>query len=277
MRAILFCILFLACLAWSNVNLIWTQFQFEKGYLKVDTAKICNVDTTYINCTQNKGLAYYSTLDTGYAVLFNPLITKAQIFKYLNENEQSDAAAGKSVQITAVLRYEFMKWQEWGIIKMTKDSAQRLLDRILPESRDIQGRTIIHKKVCDEESPSSCQGELLWGGSGSPGLTEEDAARLPQKKILAESATSVPADTSAKIPVDEQPGDTTSAAEDSLGNSLRFTKAVPLAGSVTQGMQYRVFDMNGVYLYEDRWQGSIKALGRPVIVRFGNGLTKVFR
>lgn len=113
MRAILCCILFLACLAWSDVNLIWTQFQFEKGYLKVDTAKICNVDTTYISCTQNKGLAYYSTLDTGYAVLFNPLITKAQIFKYLNENEQSDAAAGKSVQITAVLRYEFMKWQEW--------------------------------------------------------------------------------------------------------------------------------------------------------------------
>lgn len=277
MRAILCCILFLACLAWSDVNLIWTQFQFEKGYLKVDTAKICNVDTTYISCTQNKGLAYYSTLDTGYAVLFNPLITKAQIFKYLNENEQSDAAAGKSVQITAVLRYEFMKWQEWGIVKMTKDSAQRLLDRILPESRDVQGRTIIHKKVCDEESPSSCQGELLWGGSGSLGLTEEDAARLPQKKILAESATSVPADTSAKIPVDEQPGDTTSAAEDSLGNPLRFTKAVPLAGSVTQGMQYRVFDMNGIYLYEDRWQGSIKALGRPVIVRFGNGLTKVFR
>ena len=277
MRTALFCSLFFVALAWSDVNLIWTQFQFEKGYLEVDTAKICNVDTTYINCTQNKGLAYYSTLDTGYAVLFNPLITKAQIFKYLNENEQSDAAAGKSVQITAVLRYEFMKWQEWGVIKMTKDSAQRLLDRILPESRDIQGRTIIHKKVCDEESPSSCQGELLWGGSGSPGLTEEDAARLPQKKILAESATSVPADTSAKIPVDEQPGDTTSAAEDSLGNPLRFTKAVPLAGSVTQGMQYRVFDMNGIYLYEDRWQGSIKALGRPVIVRFGNGLTKVFR
>lgn len=275
MRAILCCILFLACLAWSDVNLIWTQFQFEKGYLEVDTAKICNVDTTYINCTQNKGLAYYSTLDTGYAVLFNPLITKAQIFKYLNENEQSDAAAGKSVQITAVLRYEFMKWQEWGIIKMTKDSAQRLLDRILPESRDIQGRTIIHKKVCDEESPSSCQGELLWGGSGSPGLTEEDAARLPQKKILAESATSVPADTSAKIPVDEQPGDTT--LSDSLGNPLWFTKSASLAGSVTQGMQYRVFDMNGIYLYEDRWQGSIKALGRPVIVRFGNGLTKVFR
>lgn len=182
MRAILCCILFLACLAWSDVNLIWTQFQFEKGYLEVDTAKICNVDTTYINCTQNKGLAYYSTLDTGYAVLFNPLITKAQIFKYLNENEQSDAAAGKSVQITAVLRYEFMKWQEWGIIKMTKDSAQRLLDRILPESRDIQGRTIIHKKVCDEESPSSCQGELLWGGERFTWAYRRGCCPSPSKK-----------------------------------------------------------------------------------------------
>ncbi|MCQ2063513.1 MAG: hypothetical protein MJY99_09300, partial [Fibrobacter sp.] len=104
----------------------------------------------------------------------------------------------------------------------------------------------------------------------------------------------VQADTSAKDPVGEQPGDTTSAADttsadtsasagdssaaaDSLGNPLWFTKSAPLAASVTQGMQYRVFDMNGVYLYEGRWQGSIKAPGKPVIVRFGNGLTKVFR
>ena len=47
MRPILMSIVFLAASAWSSVNLIWTEFQFEKGYLEVDTAKICNVDTTY--------------------------------------------------------------------------------------------------------------------------------------------------------------------------------------------------------------------------------------
>ena len=146
MRPILMSIVFLAASAWSSVNLIWTEFQFEKGYLEVDTAKICNVDTTYINCSQDRGLAYYSTMDTTFAVLFNPLITRVQLFKSLNVDEQRQAAAGYDFKMTAVLRYEFMKWQEWGIIKMTKDSAQRLLDRILPEARDGQGRKIIHKK-----------------------------------------------------------------------------------------------------------------------------------
>jgi len=285
MKPILMCIVFLAASAWSDVNLIWTQFQFEKGYLEVDTAKICNVDTTYINCSLDKGLAYYSTMDTSFAVLFNPLITKAQIFKYLNEDEQREAAAGRGVKITAVLRYEFMKWQEWGIIKMTKDSAQRLLDRILPESRDIQGRTIIHKKVCDEESPSACQGEVLWGGSGSPGLTEEDISRLPQKKILAETAEPAPADTSAKDSVGEQPADTSASVGDSSGAAadtsekpLRiFESANFLAQSVKSGMRYRVFDLNGVYLYDGTWQGNFKAQDKPVLVRFENGQTTVFR
>jgi hypothetical protein len=285
MKPILMCIVFLAASAWSDVNLIWTQFQFEKGYLEVDTAKICNVDTTYINCSLDKGLAYYSTMDTSFAVLFNPLITKVQIFKYLNEDEQREAAAGRGVKITAVLRYEFMKWQEWGIIKMTKDSAQRLLDRILPESRDIQGRTIIHKKVCDEESPSACQGEVLWGGSGSPGLTEEDISRLPQKKILAETAEPAPADTSAKDSVGEQPADTSASVGDSSGAAadtsekpLRiFESANFLAQSVKSGMRYRVFDLNGVYLYDGTWQGNFKAQDKPVLVRFENGQTTVFR
>ena len=296
MKPILMCIVFLAASAWSSVNLIWTEFQFEKGYLEVDTAKICNVDTTYINCSQDRGLAYYSTMDTTFAVLFNPLITRVQLFKSLNVDEQRQAAAGYDFKMTAVLRYEFMKWQEWGIIKITKDSAQRLLDRILPESRDVQGRKIIHKKVCDEEMLSACQGEILWGGSGSPSFSEEDIARLPQKKILAESAEPAPADSSAKDPVGEQPkdtsasvgkqpADTSASVSDSLGaaadtseKSLRiFDPATFMAQSVMPGMRYRVFDLNGVYLYDGRWQGIFKAQGKPVLVRFENGQTTVFR
>ena len=285
MKPILMCIVFLAVSAWSSVNLIWTEFQFEKGYLEVDSAKICNVDTTYINCSQDRGLAYYSTMDTSFAVLFNPLITKAQIFKYLNEEEQKEAALGNDFKITSVLRYEFMKWQEWGIIKMTKDSAQRLLDRILPEARDIQGRKIVHKKICDEETPSACQGEILWGGSDSPGFSEEDVSRLPQKKILAETAEPAPADTSAKDSVGEQPADTSASVGDSSGvaadtseKPLRiFESANFLAQSVKSGMRYRVFDLNGVYLYDGTWQGNFKAQGKPVLVRFENGQTTVFR
>ena len=278
-------IVFLAASAWSSVNLIWTEFQFEKGYLEVDTAKICNVDTTYINCSQDRGLAYYSTMDTTFAVLFNPLITRVQLFKSLNVDEQRQAAAGYDFKMTAVLRYEFMKWQEWGIIKITKDSAQRLLDRILPETRDVQGRKIIHKKVCDEEMLSACQGEILWGGSGSPSFSEEDIARLPQKKFLAESSTPVPADTSAKTPVGEQPTDSVVAqpndsvgvtTPDSTDKPLFISRGAPVGGSLL-GLRYSEFDVNGVFIRSGIWQGSLKATGSTRVVRFENGLTAVFR
>ena len=285
MRPILMSIVFLAASAWSSVNLIWTEFQFEKGYLEVDTAKICNVDTTYINCSQDRGLAYYSTMDTTFAVLFNPLITRVQLFKSLNVDEQRQAAAGYDFKMTAVLRYEFMKWQEWGIIKITKDSAQRLLDRILPETRDVQGRKIIHKKVCDEEMLSACQGEILWGGSGSPSFSEEDIARLPQKKFLAESSTPVPADTSAKTPVGEQPTDSVVAqpndsvgvtTPDSTDKPLFISRGAPVGGSLL-GLRYSEFDVNGVFIRSGIWQGSLKATGSTRVVRFENGLTAVFR
>ena len=75
MKLLFACIAFLAAFAWSNVNLVWTSFQFQKGYLEIDSAKVCNVDTTYVNCLQDKGLVYYSTLDTSYIVVFKPLIT----------------------------------------------------------------------------------------------------------------------------------------------------------------------------------------------------------
>jgi hypothetical protein len=256
MRPILMSIVFLAASAWSSVNLIWTEFQFEKGYLEVDTAKICNVDTTYINCSQDRGLAYYSTMDTTFAVLFNPLITRVQLFKSLNVDEQRQAAAGYDFKMTAVLRYEFMKWQEWGIIKMTKDSAQRLLDRILPEARDVQGRKIIHKKVCDEEMISACQGEILWGGSGSPDFSEDDVARLPQKKVLLNAESKDPGTTS--LP-------------------RKFGKKIQGVGNVPPGTIYKAFDMNGIYLYRGTWNGSFTAQGKPVILKFDNGRTAVFR
>ena len=256
MRPFLMSIVFLAASAWSSVNLIWTEFQFEKGYLEVDTAKICNVDTTYINCSQDRGLAYYSTMDTTFAVLFNPLITRVQLFKSLNVDEQRQAAAGYDFKMTAVLRYEFMKWQEWGIIKMTKDSAQRLLDRILPEARDVQGRKIIHKKVCDEEMISACQGEILWGGSGSPGFSEDDVARLPQKKVLLNAESKDPGTTSLPH---------------------KFGKDIQGVGNVPPGTIYKAFDMNGIFLYRGTWNGRFTAQGKPVILKFDNGRTAVFR
>ena len=269
MRLILISVALFVASAWSAVGVWWANLQFEKGYLNIDSSKVLAVDTLYVNYAPEQGLAYYSTLDTNCAVFSEPHVPKIRIYCMSLPDSLYYVMA-------RVMRYEFMNWQSWGVLNMSKDSAQTLIEKIISGDARIINTDIVFKKKC-EDNPLTCYFQSGAGGGASGGIPEEDFARLPQKKILAESSVLVQADTSAKIPVDEQPGDTTSAAEDSLGNPLRFTKAVPLAGSVTQGMQYRVFDMNGIYLYEDRWQGSIKALGRPVIVRFGNGLTKVFR
>ena len=155
MKLISICILLLAVSAWSNIFSIDAGISFEKGYLDIDTTKTCNVDTSYINCSLEKGLAYYSTLDTAVAVFFMPRIAKASVYALQsNPNTRS---------LTEILRYEFIKWVEWGIIVMTKDSAQRLLDRILPDSLQMNNRHILHKKVCDTDPSQQILRSVLIG------------------------------------------------------------------------------------------------------------------
>ncbi len=254
MKPILLCIVFLAASAWSASNLVWTQFQFEKGYLDIDTTKICNVDSSNVNCSLEKGLAYYSTLDTGYAVLFEPSVVKIQIFKY--PSTQGEFLGGNN-KLDQVLRYEFVKWVEWGIIKMTKDSAQHLIEKILgPGQVEIGGISFTYKKVCDED-PSQCRAERVWGGGASAEVPDEDIARLPQKKFQIDMSGSQ-ADTNEKP----------------LGIQKNFA---PIPRIVPPGTGYKAFDMNGVYLYRGAWNGSFTVHGNPVILKFDNGRTAVFR
>ena len=276
MKLISICILLLAALAWSNIFSIDAGISFENGYLNIDTTKTCNVDTSYINCSLENGLAYYSTLDTAVAVFFMPRIAQASVYAL--------QTAPNTRSLTEILRYEFIKWVEWGIIVMTKDSAQRLLDRVLPDTLQMNNCHIFHKKVCDTD-PSQCSNWGPYGGGLSSGLSDEDAARLPQKKILGETAEPAPADTSAKDSVGEQPKDSSASVSDSSGAAADTSEkplqiiepATFMAQSVMPGMRYRVFDLNGVYLYDGTWQGSFKVQGKPVLVRFENGQTTVFR
>ena len=276
MKLISMCVLLLTALAWSNIFSIDAGISFEKGYLDIDTTKTCNVDTSYINCSLENGLAYYSTLDTAVAVFFMPRIAQASVYAL--------QTAPNTRSLTEILRYEFIKWVEWGIIVMTKDSAQRLLDRILPDSLQMNNRHILHKKVCDTD-PSQCPNWGPYGGGLSSGLSDEEAARLPQKKILAESSTPVPADTSAKTPVGEQPTDSVVAqpndsvgvtTPDSTDKPLFISRGAPVGGSLL-GLRYSEFDVNGVFIRSGIWQGSLKATGSTRIVRFENGKTAIFR
>ena len=247
MKFVFACILFLAVSAWSNIFSIDAGVSFEKGYLEIDTTKTCNVDTSYINCSLENGLAYYSTLDTAVAVFFMPRIAQASVYAL--------QTAPNTRSLTEILRYEFIKWVEWGIIVMTKDSAQRLLDRVLPDTLQMNNCHIFHKKICDTD-PSQCPNWGPYGGGMGGGLSDEEANRLPQKKVLLNAES-------------ENPG-TTSLPQKS-------SKKIQGVGNVPPGTGFKAFDMNGIYLYRGYWQGLSKLQGRAVILKFENGRTAVFR
>lgn len=274
MRTVLLCVFLAVVSSWAFFGNRWTSLQFQKDYLDIDTTKTCNVDTTYISCSLYDGLAYYSTLDTDYVVIAKPRLATILVHAYapIDSNSYTYQFAHN---IQDVIRYEFMKWQEWGILNMTRDSAQKLIDKIVLDTNYIIDCRMGHTMECDVD-PTLCRCEPA--AAGGVGIPAEDAARLPTKKFQIDQAN-IPAET----PASEQTGDTMSlldtsaAAGDSLESPLWFSKSTSLAESVALGMHYRVFDMNGVYLRDGVWQGRFDAAGKPVIVRFGNGLIKVFR
>ena len=247
MKPILLCIVFLAGSAWSVVGLWYSSLQFQKDYLNIDTVKTPDVDTMYVRSWLDFGLAYYSTLDTNCAVFSKPRVPEIKIYCWVPHDSLYYVMA-------QVLRYEFMNWQKWGILVMSKDSAQKMIDLIVPESSDIVNMDIFFKKKC-EENPKNCYHATGAAGGGS-GIPAEDAGRLPQKNILLNAES-------------ENPGTT------SLPH--KFGKEIQGMGNVPPGTIYKAFDMNGIYLYRGTWNGSFTAQGKPVILKFDNGRTAVFR
>ena len=280
MKLISICILLFTVSSWSVFGVKWASLQFENGYLNIDTTKTCNVDTSYVNCSLEKGHAYYSTLDTDYAVFSNPRIAEIQVYGWIPDSLATSFVFRHDIK--EVLRFEFMKWQEWGILNMTKDSAQNLINRVVDEYF-VVGCRMHHAARCEEDR-SACMCSPAGGGAGG-GVSNEDAARLPQKKILAESAEPAPADSSAKDPVGEQPKDSAGVQEgdsanvttpDSTEKPLFISRGAPVGGSLL-GLRYSEFDVNGVFIRSGIWQGSLKATGSTRIVRFENGKTAIFR
>ena len=158
-----FCILFAVASSWAFFG-GWTSLQFYKGYLDIDTTKTCNVDTTYINCSLYDGLVYYSTLDTDYIVVAKPRLATLQV--YANAPIDSNSFTYQFAHsIQEVIRYEFMNWLEWGILNMTRDSAQKLIDKIVLDTNYITECHMGHTKECDVD-PTLCRCSPLGIGGG---------------------------------------------------------------------------------------------------------------
>lgn len=283
MKLVFSFLVFLAVSAWSAVGDQWTELVFQEGFLDIDSTVSPNVDTVYVSIWHNKvdAYAYYSTLDTNYMVFSDP--RTASIRVYCTVPADSVFTSFKFPHsLTEVLRYEFMKWHEWGFLGITKDSAQRLIDLIVPDSLDVRFYRIFYGQNCLSD-PASCRSRTSVNGGG--GTVQDDFSLLPKKKILAESAEPASVDTSAKDPVGEQPKDSAGVQEgdsanvttpDSTEKPLFISREAPVNGSLL-GLRYSEFDVSGVFIRSGIWQGSLKATGSTRIVRFENGKTAIFR
>lgn len=118
---------------WADPSVYRAKIFIEDGFLDVDTTKYCSIDTVYINCMDGTGLAYYSMLDTNFAVFF---YAKSKV---LINGTKSAVSFSCQHTISQIFRYEFMKWLEWGLLGISKDSAQFLIDFFVPEESDIAG------------------------------------------------------------------------------------------------------------------------------------------
>lgn len=125
-----------------------------------------------------EGLAYYSQLDTNFAVVFRAESRKLEIYAM-----PLDTTAETTYQHTVaqILRNEFMNLQEWGILDMSRDSAQKLIDQFVKETSEIQFTYRLLKSICETDK-SQCRATLKVDGyDGS--LTERTYELLPQKKV----------------------------------------------------------------------------------------------
>lgn len=256
MKNLLLSVLLAVAAIWANPSAKWSAFNFEEGFFGVDTSKYCLIDTTYINCMDGIGLAYYSTLDTNFAVFF---YAKSKILVKGTQDAVSFTYQHSAIQ---VFRYEFMKWQEWGVLDISKDSAQFLIDTFVPDSANAEGTYWIRHECLSDMS--LCGVQVEWGGS-SANLSRDEAELLPQQKKQDD--------------VDLIDTGSQDSSADTLEVPLLFQDAFSngVAKGALRGCGYRIFDMNGVLLGRGVWNGSIRHLNGHVILKFDNGFTSILR
>lgn len=164
--------------------------------------------------------------------------------------------------VAQILRNEFMNLQEWGILDMSRDSAQKLIDQFVKETSEIQFTYRLLKSICETDK-SQCRATLKVDGyDGS--LTERTYELLPQKK-------------SSNATINSSNATTDTNSIDSAGEPLFMKDYIPneTVYRIKPGTPYQLFDMNGNFVGKGIWQGAINVRKTPAIIKFNDGHTKV--
>jgi len=208
-----------------------TQLEFGLNYIAFNFGKTCSLN--YINCVTDEygplyGFAYYSTLDTNFAVFVNVYASRITIFNV----HTGPFFEERSVSLSQILKQEFINLQEWDVVNISKDSASHLIDRIVynmleckVDMADIYNANDMvsvytHIASCDT---FECCAEPTDGGTA---MIENWWTLLPEKKptsIFPKTATSC----------------------------LRISRLRPgvfYGEGFPQATPYKVFDVNGILL-----------------------------
>lgn len=152
----------------------WTKLSFEDGYLAFENVTECKNDLI-----EDNTLAYYSSLDSDYAVFVFLKTSTIKIWGLYPSFTASETSVTENdlhkyiykTQLAEVLKYEFLNLQKKGVLGIAADSAERLIDKVIgimgaENSSSINSVSYMHGKSCD--SSQICMALPVDGGEEFP-------------------------------------------------------------------------------------------------------------
>lgn len=217
-----------------------TQLEFEPNYLAFNFGKTCSLN--YINCVTDEfgplyGFAYYSTLDTNFAVFVNIYASRITIFNIHTGSFFEE----RDITLSQILKQEFINLQEWGVVNISKDSASSLIDRMVynmleckVDMEDIYNANDMISEytyiaLCDT---FECCAEPTDGGTA---MIENWWTLLPDDKPTSISQTPVA----------------------NRFNIFRINRGTFFIEGLNKSSPYKVFDVNGILLKQGFVQNGV--------------------
>ena len=259
MKKVLVLVLFLTTMLFSaefenpkSVVRPGTKLRFAPDYLSFEFGESCS--KKFIQCSDSvyidqyfvfNGIAYYSSVDTNFVVFVN--FTTNDIIIH---SVQPCVGCLFGDPLEVILKQEFLNLQEWGVVQLTKDSAQSLIDRMIEimscGSYSIDGVYHYQDLFCDTSTTFYCCEEQADGGAA---MIDNWWTLLP----------------------DEKP---TSVSKTPIKNRFRLSRMnheTFFVEGINEATPYKIFDVNGILLKQGITEnGEVCVPKTPAILDIGH-------
>ena len=229
-----------------------TKLRFAPDYLSFEFGESCS--KKFIQCSDSvqidddvvfNGIAFYSSVDTNF-VVFVDFTTNDIII----HSVQPCTGCLFGDPLDVILKQEFLNLQEWGVVQLTKDSAQSLIDRMIEIMScgcySIDGVYHYQDMFCDTSTTFYCCEEQADGGAA---MIDNWWTLLP----------------------DEKP---TSISKTRIKNRFRLSRMnrkTFFVEGFDEASPYKIFDVNGILLKQGITEnGEVQVPKTPAILDIGH-------